>query len=131
MGIIVWLVMGGLLGWVASMIMGTNAQHGIILNVVVGIVGALDGFLIGPLLGVGSINDVLTITSCVMSLTGAIILLAILSLFQRSRILRSISVSPAGGKYKRFTGLRSSVTPEASRRRPGWSRPHSRPAGRH
>ncbi len=84
MGIIVWLVMGGLIGWIASMIMGTNGQQGIILNVVVGIVGALiGGFLIGPLLGAGSINDGISIMSIIVSLIGAIILLAILSFFQR------------------------------------------------
>lgn len=86
MGIIVWLVMGGLVGWIASMIMGTNAQQGIILNVVVGIVGAMiGGFLIGPLLGAGSINDGITIMSFVVSLIGAVILLAILRLFQGSK----------------------------------------------
>ncbi|QEW07515.1 GlsB/YeaQ/YmgE family stress response membrane protein [Nitrincola iocasae] len=84
MGIIIWLVMGGLVGWVASMIMGTEAQQGIILNVIVGIVGALiGGWLIGPLLGAGSINDGISIMSFVVSLIGAVILLAILSLFQR------------------------------------------------
>ncbi|MGJ7456524.1 GlsB/YeaQ/YmgE family stress response membrane protein [Halomonas sp. MA07-2] len=86
MGIIVWLIMGGLVGWIASMIMGTSGQQGIILNVVVGIVGAMiGGFLIGPLLGAGSINDGITIMSFIVSLIGAIILLAILSLFQRGR----------------------------------------------
>ena len=86
MGIIVWLVMGGLVGWVASMIMGTSGQQGIILNVVVGIVGAMiGGFLIGPILGAGSINDGITIMSFIVSLIGAIILLAILSLFQRGK----------------------------------------------
>ncbi len=84
MGIIVWLVMGGLVGWVASLIMGTNGQQGIILNIVVGIIGALiGGWLIGPLLGAGSINEGLSIMSFVVSLIGAVILLAILSLFQR------------------------------------------------
>ncbi|MEX0624195.1 GlsB/YeaQ/YmgE family stress response membrane protein [Saccharospirillum sp.] len=85
MSIIVWLVMGGLVGWIASMIMGTNAQQGIILNVVVGIVGALiGGWLIGPLLGAGSINDGISIMSFIVSLIGAVILLTILSFFQRS-----------------------------------------------
>ncbi len=84
MGIIIWLIMGGLIGWIASMIMGTNGQQGIILNVVVGIVGALiGGWLIGPLLGAGSINDGLSIMSVIVSLIGAVILLAILSFFQR------------------------------------------------
>lgn len=85
MGIIVWLVMGGLVGWIASMIMGTNAQQGIILNIVVGIVGALiGGWLLGPLLGTGSINDAITIMSFIVSLIGAVLLLAILRFFQRS-----------------------------------------------
>ena len=84
MGIIVWLVMGGIVGWIASMIMGNNAQQGIILNVVVGIVGALlGGWLIGPLLGAGSINDGITVMSFIVSLFGAVILLAILSFFRR------------------------------------------------
>lgn len=83
--IIIWLVMGGLVGWIASMILGTNAQQGIILNVVVGIVGALiGGWLIGPLLGAGSINEGITVMSFVVSLIGAVILLAILTLFRRS-----------------------------------------------
>lgn len=85
MGIIVWLVMGGLVGWVASLIMGTDARQGIILNIVVGIVGALiGGWLIGPMLGTGSINNDITVMSFVVSLIGAIILLAIARVFQRS-----------------------------------------------
>lgn len=84
MGIIIWLIMGGLVGWVASLIMGTDGQQGIILNVVVGIVGALiGGWLIGPLLGAGSINEGITVMSFVVSLVGAVILLAILSFFRR------------------------------------------------
>lgn len=84
MGIIIWLVMGGIVGWIASMIMGTNGRQGIILNVVVGIVGALiGGWLIGPLLGAGSINDGISVMSFIVSLIGAVILLAIVGLFQR------------------------------------------------
>lgn len=85
MGIIIWLIMGGLVGWVASMIMGTNGQQGILLNVVVGIVGAvIGGWLIGPLIGAGSINEGITVMSFVVSLLGAVILLGILRLFTRS-----------------------------------------------
>lgn len=85
MGIIVWLVMGGLVGWVASLIMGTDARQGIILNIVVGIVGALiGGWLIGPMLGTGSINNDITVMSFVVSLLGAVILLAIARMFQSS-----------------------------------------------
>lgn len=84
MSIIIWLIMGGLVGWIASMIMGTSDQQGIILNVVVGIVGALiGGWLIGPLLGAGSINDGISIVSFIVSLIGAVLLLAILNFIQR------------------------------------------------
>ncbi|WP_348240136.1 GlsB/YeaQ/YmgE family stress response membrane protein, partial [Salmonella enterica] len=83
MGDIVWLIVGGIVGWLASIIMRTNAQQGIILNVVVGIVGALiAGFVISPLFGVGTINDGISIATVLVSLVGAIILLAIVNLFR-------------------------------------------------
>lgn len=87
MGIIIWLIVGGIVGWLASLIMKTDAQQGIILNVVVGIVGALiGGWLIGPLLGAPSINEGISIMSVIVSLIGAIILLAIVNLFRRGRV---------------------------------------------
>ena len=87
MNIIIWLIVGGIVGWLASMIMKTDGQQGIILNVIVGIVGSfLGGWLIGPLLGAGSINDGFSIMSLVVSLIGAIILLAIVNLFRRGRV---------------------------------------------
>ncbi len=87
MGIIIWLIVGGVVGWLASMIMKTDAQQGILLNVVVGIIGAfIGGWLIGPLVGAGSINDGFSIMSFVVSLVGAIILLAIVNLFRRGRV---------------------------------------------
>ncbi|MDB6001025.1 MAG: transglycosylase [Rhizobacter sp.] len=84
---IVWLVIGGLIGWVASMIMRTDGQQGVFLNVVVGIVGAaIGGWLISPLVGVPTINqDAFSIGALVVSLIGAIILLAIVNLFRRGR----------------------------------------------
>ena len=86
MNLIVWLVVGGIVGWLASIIMKRDASQGIILNVIVGIVGALlAGWLISPLVGVGSINDGLSIGSFLVSLVGAIILLAIVNLFTRGR----------------------------------------------
>jgi uncharacterized membrane protein YeaQ/YmgE (transglycosylase-associated protein family) len=86
MGILSWLIMGGIVGWIASMIMGTDGRQGIVLNVVVGIVGAvIGGWFIGPVLGVGSINQGITLMSFVVSLIGAVILLAILGLIQRGR----------------------------------------------
>ncbi|MCA1798289.1 MAG: GlsB/YeaQ/YmgE family stress response membrane protein [Xanthomonadaceae bacterium] len=82
MGFIAYLIVGGIVGWLASIIMGRNNQMGIILNVVVGIVGAfLGGLLISPLVGVGTIDDGLTVGSFLVSLIGAIILLAIVGLF--------------------------------------------------
>jgi uncharacterized membrane protein YeaQ/YmgE (transglycosylase-associated protein family) len=87
MNIIIWLIVGGIVGWLASLIMKTDAQQGIILNVVVGIIGAfIGGFLIGPLLGAGSINDGFSIMSFIVSLIGAVILLAIVNLFRRGRV---------------------------------------------
>lgn len=88
MNLIIWLVVGGLIGWVASKIMATDAQQGIILNVVVGIVGAvLGGWLISPLVGEGTINSGdFSLGGLVVSLIGAIILLAIVNLFRRSRL---------------------------------------------
>jgi uncharacterized membrane protein YeaQ/YmgE (transglycosylase-associated protein family) len=85
MNFIIWLVVGGLVGWVASMIMRTDAQQGVFLNVIVGIVGALlGGWLISPLVGVGTINQSnFSIGALVVSLIGAVILLAIVNLLRR------------------------------------------------
>lgn len=87
MNFIIWIVVGGLIGWVASMIMGTNDSQGKILNIVVGIIGAaLGGFLLAPMFGTGTINQGdFSASSLVVSLLGAVILLAILSFFRRGR----------------------------------------------
>lgn len=86
MNIIIWLVVGGIVGWLASLIMRTDAQQGIVLNIVVGIIGALiGGWLIGPMLGSGSINEGFSVMSFIVSLIGAVILLAIVNLFRRGR----------------------------------------------
>ena len=86
MNFIIWLIVGGLIGWVASIVMKTNGQQGIVLNVIVGIVGAfLGGWFISPLVGVGTINqDNFSVGSLLVSLVGAVILLAIVGLFRRS-----------------------------------------------
>jgi uncharacterized membrane protein YeaQ/YmgE (transglycosylase-associated protein family) len=88
MGLIILLVVGGLIGWVASMIMRTDGQQGIFLNVVVGIVGALlAGFILTPLIGGAPITSgVLNIQSVLVSLLGAIVLLAIVNLFRRGAV---------------------------------------------
>ena len=85
MGIIGWIIIGGLAGWVASKIMNTDAQQGIILNIVVGIVGAFIGGLLAG--GGASINQVPTSpTAWLFSLLGAVILLAIINLFRRGSV---------------------------------------------
>lgn len=87
MSFLIWLIVGGICGWLASLIMRTDGQQGIILNVVVGIVGAfLAGWLISPMLGVGTINEGISIGSIMVSLLGAIILLAIVNLFRRGSV---------------------------------------------
>ena len=87
MNFIIWLVVGGILGWLASLVMKTDAQQGIGLNIVVGIVGALiGGWLISPLLGGGTINQGdFSVMGLVSSLIGAIILLAVVNLVRRGR----------------------------------------------
>jgi uncharacterized membrane protein YeaQ/YmgE (transglycosylase-associated protein family) len=81
---IVWLIVGGIIGWVASELMHT--REGLLLNIVVGIVGAfLAGLVLTPLLGVGTINqNNFSLPGLIVSLLGAIILLAIVRLFRRS-----------------------------------------------
>lgn len=87
MGIIIWLIVGGVVGWLASIIMRTDAQQGMLLNIIVGIVGAmLAGFVISPMIGVGTINDGITLASFLVSLVGAVILLAIVNLFRRGSV---------------------------------------------
>lgn len=84
MGIIIWLIVGGICGWLASLIMRTDAQQGIILNIIVGIVGAV---IAGLLFGGGtSLNSGITIETFLYSLIGAIILLAIVNLIRRGTV---------------------------------------------
>ena len=88
MNLIFWLVIGGVLGWLASLVMKTAGQQGIILNVVVGIIGALvAGFVVAPFLGTGTINsNDFSLAGLVVSFIGAVILLAIVNLFRRGRV---------------------------------------------
>lgn len=81
-GLIVWLVVGGVCGWLASMIMRTDGQQGIILNVIVGIIGSvIASFLFGA-----GINEAITINTFIYSLIGAVILLAIVNLVRRGTV---------------------------------------------
>ena len=83
MGIILWLIVGGIVGWLASIVMSTDAQQGILLNIIVGIVGA---FLAGMIFNGGTINEGITLGSFLLSLLGAIILLAIVNMFRRGAV---------------------------------------------
>jgi uncharacterized membrane protein YeaQ/YmgE (transglycosylase-associated protein family) len=85
MNIIIWLVVGGVIGWLASIVMKTNGSQGLILNVVVGVIGAaLAGWFISPLVGVGTINqDNFSLPALIVSFIGAVILLGIVNLVRR------------------------------------------------
>lgn len=86
--IILIIIIGGILGWLASLVMRTDAQQGILLNIVVGVVGAvLAGLLITPLIGEGSITSGdFSIGSLIVSFLGALILLAIVNLVRRGSV---------------------------------------------
>jgi uncharacterized membrane protein YeaQ/YmgE (transglycosylase-associated protein family) len=84
MGLIIWLIIGGVVGWLASLIMRTDAQQGLLLNIVVGVVGA---FLGGLIFTGGTINSSpLNLTSFLVSLVGAVVLLGIVNLLRRGSI---------------------------------------------
>lgn len=89
MGLIVALIIGGIIGWLASIVMRTNAQQGILLNIVVGIVGSLIGsFLLGGFFGADGniINSPLDGGTLIAAFLGAVILLAIVNLFRRGAV---------------------------------------------
>lgn len=82
MNIIVWLVVGGLIGWVASIFIGTDGRQGLLLNVIVGIVGAVvGGWLLSGVFGSGSINEGdFSVSGLLVSFLGAVILLFVVKL---------------------------------------------------
>lgn len=87
MGLILTLILGGLAGWLASMIMNRDSEQGVLLNIVVGIVGAfLANLLLAPLLGVGAELGALSLSGFLMSVLGAVVLLAIVNLFTRNSV---------------------------------------------
>jgi uncharacterized membrane protein YeaQ/YmgE (transglycosylase-associated protein family) len=84
MNLIIWLLIGALVGWLASMVMNTDARQGPLLNIVVGIIGAMIG---GFLLGGPTINSsALNLTAILVSFVGAVVLLAIVNLVTRGRV---------------------------------------------
>ena len=88
MNFLSWIVIGGVIGWLASIVMKTDAQQGIVLNIIVGIVGAfLGGFLLAPLFGTGTINgNDFSGPSLIISFLGALILLALVNLVRRKSL---------------------------------------------
>lgn len=87
MNLIIWLVVGGVIGWIASILMRTDARQGVLMNVIVGVVGALiAGAFISPLVGIPTINEgVFSLGALIVSLIGAVILLLIVNLIRRGR----------------------------------------------
>ena len=87
MNLIVWLFVGGIIGWLASLVMRTDARQGVVLNVIVGIIGALlGGWLLSPLVGAGTINqDDFSLMGLLVSFGGAIILLLVVNLLRTGR----------------------------------------------
>lgn len=87
MGWIVALIVGGIAGWLASMVMNRDASMGIFWNIVVGCVGSLVGnALAGPLLGVRGTVQAFSLQGLVIAFVGAVVLLAIVNLIQRGRV---------------------------------------------
>ncbi|CAN5123349.1 GlsB/YeaQ/YmgE family stress response membrane protein [soil metagenome] len=88
MNFIIWIIIGGIIGWLASLVMKTDAQQGLFLNIIVGIIGAfLGGWLLSPLFGAGTINaNDFSVMGLFVSFLGAVILLAIVNLFRRGTV---------------------------------------------
>lgn len=87
MGLLLTLLLGGLAGWIASMIMNRDAEQGVILNIIVGIIGAfLANVLLAPLVGVEAELGALSLGGFIMSVLGAVVLLAIVNLFTRKSV---------------------------------------------
>jgi uncharacterized membrane protein YeaQ/YmgE (transglycosylase-associated protein family) len=85
MNLIIYLIAGAIVGYIASRIMHTNSQQGLVLDIVVGVVGAfIAGYFISPLLGVGTINDAITIPTMIVTLLGAVLLLWVYKMVRRS-----------------------------------------------
>ena len=84
MNFIIYLIAGAIVGYIASRIMHTNSQQGLLLDIVVGVIGAfLAGYFISPLLGIGTINDAITLPTMLVTLLGSVVLLWIFKMVRR------------------------------------------------
>jgi len=84
MNLIIYLIAGAIVGYIASRIMRTNSQQGLLMDIVVGVIGAfLAGYFVSPLLGVGTINDAITLPTMLVTLIGAVVLLWIVKAVRR------------------------------------------------
>jgi len=84
MNLIIYLIAGAIVGYIASRIMHTNSQQGLLLDIVVGVIGAfIAGYFLSPLLGVGTINDAITIPTMLITLIGSVVLLWIVKSVRR------------------------------------------------
>ena len=82
--LIIYLIAGAIVGYVASRIMHTNGQQGTLLDIVVGVIGAfIAGYFLSPVFGVGTINDAVTIPTMLVTLLGSVILLWIVKAVRR------------------------------------------------
>lgn len=84
LNLLVWLIVGAIAGWLASMVMGTNAQQGLGLDIVVGIVGGLIGGFVLNALGIGGSVSGINLVSVLVAFIGAVILLAIVKAVRRA-----------------------------------------------
>lgn len=83
MGFLLWMIFGGVAGWLASLVMGTDARQGILMNIVIGIVGALIGGFLMSFIGETGITG-FNLSSLLVAVVGAVVLLMISRLFTRS-----------------------------------------------
>lgn len=85
MNLIIYLIAGAIVGYIASRIMNTNSQQGVLLDIVVGVIGAfLAGTFLSPIFGVGTINDAITIPTMLVTLLGSVVLLWIVKAVRRA-----------------------------------------------
>jgi len=84
MNLLIYLIVAAVIGWVATELM--HDRSNLLLNIIVAVVGAfLAGYFLSPIFKVGTINDAITVPTMLVTLLGAIILLAIVHLFRRRR----------------------------------------------